>query len=216
MIARIAVSAANFAIDKPYSYRVPFGMTVLPGMRVQVRFGRGNRQAEGIVLSAEEGSEEGLKPIELCLDEEPLLDDTMLRLAAFMRERYFCTLFDAVRVMLPAGLWFDTKNVIRLTEDTSWEEKNLRNKVAAQILTFLQDLGGRAEELPEELIIHGQPALSGGIVDGANDHRIVMAAAIAASSCTAPVTILGAAAVNKSYPGFWDDYRHLGGDVHVL
>ena len=77
-------------------------------------------------------------------------------------------------------------------------------------------LGGQAEELPEGLIIHGRPTLSGGTVDGANDHRIVMAAAIAATACTAPVTIRGAEAVNKSYPGFWDDYRHLGGDAHVL
>ena len=95
----------------------------------------------------------------------------------------------------------------------------LRIKESDRLTTtaaLVNALGGRAEELPEDLIIHGQPALSGGIVDGANDHRIVMAAAIAASSCTAPVTILGAAAVNKSYPGFWDDYRHLGGDVHVL
>ena len=119
MIARIAVSAANFAIDKPYSYRVPFGMTVQPGMRVQVRFGRGNRQVEGIVLGTEEGSEEGLKPVELCLDETPLLDGRMLRLAAFMRERYFCTFYEAARVMLPAGLWFDAKAIYSLTEDRS-------------------------------------------------------------------------------------------------
>ena len=146
MIARIAVSAANFAIDKPYSYRVPFGMTVLPGMRVQVRFGRGNRQAEGIVLSAEEGSEEGLKPIELCLDEEPLLDDTMLRLAAFMRERYFCTFYEAARVMLPAGLWFDAKALYSLTEDRSWETATIRQEAAKAVLQQLQALGGSGKE----------------------------------------------------------------------
>jgi len=146
MIAKIAVSAATFAIDKPYSYRIPEGMVLRPGMRVQVPFGKGNKRTEGIVLSVEAGDGQELKSVDCGLDEEPVLTQQMLRLAAFMRDRYFCTLFDAVRVMLPAGLWFDTKNIIRLTGDTAWREKTLRNKTAAQILQFLQDLGGQAEE----------------------------------------------------------------------
>ena len=146
MIAKIAVSAATFAIDKPYSYRIPEGMQLQPGMRVQVPFGRGNKRTEGLVLSVEAEDDRQLKAIDCCLDHEPVLTQQMLRLAAFMRERYFCTLFDAVRVMLPAGLWFDTKNVISLTEDRSWQEKNLRQKYAAQVLEFLVDLGGQAEE----------------------------------------------------------------------
>lgn len=93
MIAKIAVSAATFAIDKPYSYRVPLSMRLEPGMRVIVPFGRGNKQAEGVVLSVEAGSEEDLKSVERCLDDESLLSGEMLRLAAFMRERYFCTFF---------------------------------------------------------------------------------------------------------------------------
>ena len=62
MIAMIAVAAANFAIDKPYSYRIPEGMHPMPGMRVTVPFGPGNRITEGVVLSLEEGSGEGLSP----------------------------------------------------------------------------------------------------------------------------------------------------------
>ena len=94
MIGKIAVSAANFAIDKPYSYRIPEGMRVLPGMRVQLPFGRANKRTEGIVLTVENGDPAGLKAVELCLDEEPILTDRQLRLAAFMRERYFCTFYD--------------------------------------------------------------------------------------------------------------------------
>ena len=146
MIAKIAVSAATFAIDKPYSYRIPEGMVLRPGMRVQVPFGKGNKRTEGVALSVEASDEQELKSIDCCLDDEPVLTQQMLRLAAFMRERYFCTLFDAVRVMLPAGLWFDVKNQISLTEDRSWQEKNLRQKDAASVLQLLQDLGGQAEE----------------------------------------------------------------------
>ncbi len=142
MIAKIAVSAANFAIDKPYSYWVPEGMGLKPGLRVTVPFGRGNRRSEGVVLSVEPGTADGLKSVEQALDEEPLVSEHMLRLAAFLRERYFCTFYDAIRVMLPAGLWFRAKDTYRLTEDGSWQEKELRRKNARRILQFLLDFGG--------------------------------------------------------------------------
>ena len=111
MIAKIAVSAAPFAIDRPYSYRVPAGMTLVPGLRVMVPFGKGNRRCEGVVLSLENGQEDGLKTVERCLDEEPLVSATMLRLASFLRQRCFCSFYDCLRAMLPAGAWFQTKNI---------------------------------------------------------------------------------------------------------
>lgn len=95
----------------------------------------------------------------------------------------------------------------------------LRIKESDRLATtaaLLNTLGGQAEEGPDSLTVYGVPAFSGGTVDGANDHRIVMAAAIAATASRAPVTILGAEAVNKSYPSFWDDYQRLGGEIHVL
>ncbi len=75
---------------------------------------------------------------------------------------------------------------------------------------LLRDLGGRVDENPDGLSVYGEQ-LTGGTVDGMNDHRLVMAAAIAALRCEQPVTILGAEAVNKSYPAFFEDYRALGG-----
>ena len=145
MIAKIAVSAANFAIDKPYSYFIPEGMNLCPGMRVTVSFGRGNRRCEGVVLAVEPGESDGLKTVERALDTEPLLSDTMLRLAAFIRERCFCTYFDAIRAMLPAGLWFQTRNTWSLTGDRSWEQAKLRNADALQVLSFLRDCGGTSD-----------------------------------------------------------------------
>lgn len=94
----------------------------------------------------------------------------------------------------------------------------LRMKESDRIATtsaMLRALGGRTEEGPDSLTVTGG-SLTGGTVDGANDHRIVMAAAIAATACTAPVTILGAEAVAKSYPDFWEVYKGLGGEIHVL
>ena len=117
MIAKLAVSAANFAIDKPYSYRIPESMALRPGQRVIVPFGRGNRRCEGVVLAVEPGDQENLKSIEQSLDEEPVVSEYLLRLAAFVRERYFCTFYDAIRTMLPAGLWIQTKATFSLTEE---------------------------------------------------------------------------------------------------
>ena len=161
MIGRIAVSAANFAIDKPYSYRIPQDMALAPGQRVMVPFGRANRRTEGIVLTVEPGSEDKLKPVESCLDEEAILTETQLRLAAFLRERYFCTFFDAIRAMLPAGLWFRTRLTVSLTEDLSWKDKNLRKKGATQVLELLENLGGTAQEEALRNLIPDEDALQG-------------------------------------------------------
>ena len=146
MIAKIAVSAATFAIDKPYSYAIPEEMTLQPGMRVTVPFGRGNRRAEGVVLSVEAGSTDGLKAVENNLDEETVVSSVLLRLAAFVRERYFCTFYEAIRAMLPAGLWFQTKESFALTDDLSWKEKNIKNPDAVALLRLMEELGGQAEE----------------------------------------------------------------------
>ena len=145
MIAKIAVSAANFAIDKPYSYAVPADLTLQPGLRVMVPFGRSNRNTEGVVLSVADGDASGLKQVVSCLDDAPVVSGRMLQLAAFMRERYFCTFFDCLRVMLPAGLWFQSKDTYSLTDDLSWQEKSLRQADAAVILQLLQDGGGSCQ-----------------------------------------------------------------------
>lgn len=95
----------------------------------------------------------------------------------------------------------------------------LRMKESDRLTTvhqLLTALGGRSEEGADFLTVHGLPALAGGTVDGANDHRIVMAATIAATACSGPVTILGAQAVSKSYPDFFEVYQSLGGTIHVL
>lgn len=95
----------------------------------------------------------------------------------------------------------------------------LRMKESDRLSTItaaLTALGAEVHEEPDRLIIVGKPSLPGGTVDSANDHRIAMMAAIAATGCTGPVTVLGAECVQKSYPDFWEVYKTLGGDIHVL
>ncbi len=80
----------------------------------------------------------------------------------------------------------------------------------ATTIAMLEALGGKAEATESTLTVYPTP-FTGGTVDACNDHRIAMAAAIAATVCTGPVTILGAECVKKSYPHFWSEYSRLGG-----
>ena len=80
----------------------------------------------------------------------------------------------------------------------------------ASVIAMICALGGRADADENILRIYGT-GLLGGTVDSVNDHRIAMSAAIAATACTEPVTILGVQCVEKSYPKFFEEYRRLGG-----
>ncbi len=117
-IAKLAVAAAPYAIDRPYDYLVPEQLegTLRPGMRAAVPFGKGNRVSDGIVLSIarREQAEPRLKAVLAQLDEQPMLTPGDIQLALWMREQYFCTVYDAARVMLPAGLWFSLRDCWRL------------------------------------------------------------------------------------------------------
>ena len=84
----------------------------------------------------------------------------------------------------------------------------------AAVTEVLNAMGAQVEEFEDHLVIHGKERLAGGVtVSGHNDHRIAMMAAIAAIRCKGLVTITGAECVKKSYPGFWEDYRSLGGKL---
>lgn len=78
------------------------------------------------------------------------------------------------------------------------------------IVKMVTALGGKAEATENTLTVRGT-GFTGGTVDSCGDHRIAMAAAIAATVCTLPVTVLGADSVTKSYAAFWDIYKTLGG-----
>lgn len=83
----------------------------------------------------------------------------------------------------------------------------------AAVTSELRKLGARITEHPEGLTIEGRPeGLEGGCeVDAWNDHRIAMSLAVAVTVCGKPIVLSGAESVAKSYPGFWEDYRSLGG-----
>ena len=79
---------------------------------------------------------------------------------------------------------------------------------------MIENLGGQAEADDNTLTVYGT-GLRGGTVDAVNDHRIAMAAAIAATACHEKVTLLQAECVKKSYPAFWEEYARLGGKYEL-
>ncbi|MCQ2438065.1 MAG: 3-phosphoshikimate 1-carboxyvinyltransferase, partial [Clostridia bacterium] len=83
------------------------------------------------------------------------------------------------------------------------------------VKNMLTALGGRAEDTEDTLTVFGGTPLHGGTVDGCNDHRIVMAAAIAATVASGETVITDAQAVSKSYPAFFDHFNAMGGHADV-
>jgi 3-phosphoshikimate 1-carboxyvinyltransferase len=86
----------------------------------------------------------------------------------------------------------------------------------AAMANGLTRLGGKVRQTDDGLIIDGVAQLHGGTVNGCNDHRIVMALAIAALHADGCVTISDAQSIRKSYPTFFEDYNRLGGNAHVI
>ena len=78
---------------------------------------------------------------------------------------------------------------------------------------MLRALGADAREEGDSLIIRGRPELAGGTAETEADHRMAMAAAAAACACCGAVTVIDPDCVNKSYPGFWDDFSSLEADT---
>lgn len=88
-----------------------------------------------------------------------------------------------------------------------------RLKATAELLN---NLGGKVKELSDGLEITGGSSLKGGNLNGYNDHRIVMSAAVCAARSDEDITATFAMSINKSYPDFYIDYNSIGGKANVL
>ena len=148
-MVKVAVSAAPYSIDKPYSYLVPESLAAaaVPGVRVMVPFGRGNKESEGLILArVQEPKLPGSNAIWQILDPEPVLDKAGIDLALWMRGRYFCTVFEAVKTILPAGLWYGLREIWSLAmEPEAARSAAVGIPGAWQVLDLLEKQGGKAD-----------------------------------------------------------------------
>lgn len=147
-VARVAVAAATYSIDKPYDYIVPDNLKQRAriGTRVTVPFGRGNRTSEGMILGLDhEMRREKLKTITSVLDDESVLGPAQIKLALWLRERYFCTLYDAVKTLLPAGYLYRIREIYRLSVDRESALEAGKDERECRVLETVVAHGGCAE-----------------------------------------------------------------------
>ena len=154
-VAKIAVSAATYHIDKPYDYLIPSGFSdkAVPGMRVLVPFGRGNKKSEGVILSTDAKSDnEKLKTIISFIDEDPVFSNENLKLALWMSDRFFCTVYDALRAMIPAKMSSKRKSDPKDRKKTCNDDIQLNNDQSA---VFKELLSLLESDSPEAALLYG-------------------------------------------------------------
>jgi primosomal protein N' (replication factor Y) len=150
-IALVAVDGAAYHYDRPYSYRIPDEMigVALPGARVTVPFGNGNKRCRGIIVSTGDGDDTHCKPLLSVVDKEPLIGESMISLAFWIKEHTFCTLYEALRLMLPAGLNLRITKIYTVCRDMPQETYAMLSEDARCMVDFL--LRSRAPTTREKL-----------------------------------------------------------------
>lgn len=127
-VCRVAISGATYAFDRLYDYDIPAALQgqIQPGMRVIVPFGKGDRTREAIVVRMGRDPKAEYERKEICrvLDQQPVLDEKLLKLAAHLCSTLFCTFYDCARAMLPAGLWFHRTEQYVLCDAVSEEDRS--------------------------------------------------------------------------------------------
>ncbi len=143
VLVQVAVENTVYHFDKLFTYLVPEYLTakVKPGVRVTVPFGAGNRERIGMVFSLNGEESSGLKPILSVLDCEPILDCNALEMAVWMKKRYFCTLFEAVKLMIPAGLQFRLKDSYVLSTEFTNFDRECYDDLSWQIIMTMRAAG---------------------------------------------------------------------------
>ena len=141
-VAKVALDKAIGAYDKLYSYLVPDTFSGIPacGCRVFVPFGKGNTKRIGIIFTVEtcEDASE-LKSIISVIDNEPVLDAEMLKICAYMHDNVFCTYFDAVNAILPAGLKYKIDD--HYSVNPEFVDTSLLLDEEAEVYNIIQSFG---------------------------------------------------------------------------
>lgn len=139
IVLKIALENVSYSADILYSYVVSDEINFEVGQRVIVPFGRGNSKRSGIILDLEENSEcENLKEIFAIIDKVSLINSDMVELIKWMKNKYFCTYYDAVRLIFPAGSGGSLDN-IKYSINFDMETEDLDGS-ERDFLSLLKDL----------------------------------------------------------------------------
>lgn len=162
-MALVAVENSHISFDMLFSYEISEGLLgkVLPGMRVVVPFGRGNRKRIGLVFAlTDEIPEKKCKSVFGIVDDEPVISGELLRLCEWLRDNTFCTYYDAFRAILPPGLGYSLKRQVTIKKGFSGELTVLEAE-------FLRQLEGADKEGFAALIAAGHAMTDSLIAKGA-------------------------------------------------
>ena len=140
-IVDVAIENVAYHFDILYTYSVPDELknNQLLGMRVMVPFGRSkNAKRQGVIFSVtQKEPEKGIKSIISLLDEKPVVNEEMLKTARFLKDRTFCTFFEAVKVQMPVGFTFKTtENYFAVSNENSVKLNEEQQKVYDYMLGF--------------------------------------------------------------------------------
>ena len=159
--AKVALSGTAYGFDMEYTYRVPSVIkeSLCAGMRVLVPFGRGNSKRVGLVMRVyEREDEEGIKPILSIIDRRPLIDDELLDMVRWLKERTFCTFYEAFRTVIPSGYSVTVDETYSLSPNRPAADDPLTEEESAVYEKLL--LAVSAREFSAALAAAGQDILS--------------------------------------------------------
>ncbi|MBR7133108.1 MAG: primosomal protein N' [Clostridia bacterium] len=145
LVAEIALANTTVAYDRLYTYSVPpeLYQKAEAGSRVLVPFGNGNIKKQGIIFAVKTAEIKGLKKILSVIDDQPVLTEEMMSLGKFMQESLFCTYYDAVSAMLPAGLSYKLVNYY--SANTEFSDISLLSPSEKEVYNYLERTGERDE-----------------------------------------------------------------------
>ena len=161
LVAEVVIDGAAGSFDKCYSYAIPQSLIdlALPGCRVTVPFGKGNIKKQGMILNIFDGEvTEKTKEIYSVTDKEPILNDEMIKMCKWLKNNVFCTYFDAIHTMLPAGLNYRLSDYYSV--NVEFCSPTLLSDTEKEIFEFLSESGEQSLKKLEQLYDNAAETLS--------------------------------------------------------
>jgi len=142
LIAKVAVENTAYSFDEAFDYAVPdcFKNDVKAGSMVLVPFGNGNSKRQGFVFAVRQtDTEKKLKKISAVLTSAPLLNNEMLKIAVYLKENTFCTLYEAAKATLPSGVGIKVVNSFIVNPEADETKLSLLNADERSVYDYLLD-----------------------------------------------------------------------------
>lgn len=142
LVADVVLDGATGSFDRCYTYAIPksIAANALSGCRVTVPFGRGNVKKQGMILKTfETDVDDKVKEILSLTDDEPILNDEMLKMCKWMKSQVFCTYFDAIHTFLPTGLNYRLSDYY--SHNTEFCSLSLLSDDERKVYEYLSDSG---------------------------------------------------------------------------